>query len=603
MRGKNHANIDAVTKALIHRYIREESDASNMDTDALVRLLRGLDGCPSTLSAAVQGAQPDGVPKPLDRAIIASVDDCARMIFSIADLEPEVEAHFRSVIPELACQIIASPDLPLQGPPTALTILDSLVEEMIGWAADLGRAGDKVLENTTRVLSKFKSGKVDIESLHQDLNDLVSRERSRILKLEDRLAASETGQLRSQQSRNMTAQMINEEMGGKLLTYNIASFLQGPWFDSVQLLVLNHGLDSEQWLRAVKLTETLVWTCQPSPPQDEQHRQKLYRIIENLPDELLDLLVALEHDAKAKESALDAIESDHLLVISGQELEYVEFALFECDEALTTRSKVSRRLQRKVDPLEPGQWFTIDRDGKVARIKLVLKLEDIKQLLFTNRNGMKVMQRSFDEFAYFLSSRVVKPLNHKAVFSSTFHTYYQGLIDEYEKFLRRVAEKRAEIDRDEQAREAARQKALAEAAALARAKDEAERARQEQARSSRLEEARLIASKSENAELVAMLTVRVQDLAIGAWLKLPGPDGQMEECKLAVKISASDKLIFVSRSGTKIGEYTSEQLVQLLVAGHGDIQDEGVEFEDTLAQVVSRLRQDRNKSYDDLTGK
>ncbi len=45
-----------------------------------------------------------------------------------------------------------------------------------------------------------------------------------------------------------------------------------------------------------------------------------------------------------------------------------------------------------------------------------------------------------------------------------------------------------------------------------------------------------------------------------------------------------------------------EQLVQLLVAGEGEINDGGVEFEDTLAQVVTKLRQDRNKSYDDLTG-
>ena len=76
----------------------------------------------------------------------------------------------------------------------------------------------------------------------------------------------------------------------------------------------------------------------------------------------------------------------------------------------------------------------------------------------------------------------------------------------------------------------------------------------------------------------------------------------LDECKLAVKLTAVDKMIFVSRSGIRIGEYSTEELVQILVAGEGEIEHGGVEFEDTLAEVVTKLRHDRNKSYDDLTG-
>jgi hypothetical protein len=61
-------------------------------------------------------------------------------------------------------------------------------------------------------------------------------------------------------------------------------------------------------------------------------------------------------------------------------------------------------------------------------------------------------------------------------------------------------------------------------------------------------------------------------------------------------------MIFVSRTGVKLGEYNTEQLVQLLLVGDAEIQEAGVEFQDTLAQVVTKLRVDRDKSYDDLTG-
>ena len=117
-----------------------------------------------------------------------------------------------------------------------------------------------------------------------------------------------------------------------------------------------------------------------------------------------------------------------------------------------------------------------------------------------------------------------------------------------------------------------------------------------------LSRARGVADREENAGRVRDLTTTVQGLNIGAWLKLPGADGDLTECKLAVRLTTPDKMIFVSRTGVKIGDYTSEQLLSLIVAGDAEIQEEGVEFEDTLAQVVTKLRVDRNKSYDDLTG-
>jgi hypothetical protein len=111
------------------------------------------------------------------------------------------------------------------------------------------------------------------------------------------------------------------------------------------------------------------------------------------------------------------------------------------------------------------------------------------------------------------------------------------------------------------------------------------------------------ANKPENAEKLSHFAQTVANLNVGAWLLLPSTENTCEKCKLAVRITRADKLIFVTRTGIKIDEYNSEELTQLLVAGQAEIQDQGIEFEDTLAQVVSRLRHDRNKSYDDLTKK
>ena len=115
-------------------------------------------------------------------------------------------------------------------------------------------------------------------------------------------------------------------------------------------------------------------------------------------------------------------------------------------------------------------------------------------------------------------------------------------------------------------------------------------------------EAKSAFGKEENAETVAGIIDQVQALRVCHWVTLPASDGQLEECKLAMHLASTDKMIFVSRVGIKLGEYSTMELAEIMLAGQGSIEVENVGFEDTLARVVTKLRQDRNKSYDDLTG-
>ena len=79
-----------------------------------------------------------------------------------------------------------------------------------------------------------------------------------------------------------------------------------------------------------------------------------------------------------------------------------------------------------------------------------------------------------------------------------------------------------------------REEAVQEAEELARAKKEAEAIRVEEEKELRLKNAKLEAAKAENQEKVAAFTEQVNNLNVGAWLKLPAADGRLEECKLAV---------------------------------------------------------------------
>lgn len=601
MQARSPVVAEQLITALVARYVRDEDPASPAATDDVARVIAALPIEPILEGALMLGQVESALEAPLagrERAILASIDDCLKMINSLTEFEPDVDVQLRTLRPRIAAELLATPDAVLNGNVPVLSVADLIAAGLAGWYAALGRSAEKLLDKTAGAVDEIRENARHIEEIEAELRQYLSKDHERVTKLEERLAASETGRVRSQQSRVLAAGMINEVVRGNQVTANLDAFLKGPWYDSAQYVVLTQGVDAEDWARMRALTETLIWTCQPI---EEEDKQRLYRIIEHLPGEIRELLIALQHNNDAVESALEAIEADHLTVVTGQELAYVEYAPIEAESTEAARPKVSRVLLRKVDAFEPGHWFVSRLEDEPTRIKLLLKLDDVRQLVFTNRHGMRVLQCSFESFAYWLSTGVVKPLRADAIFTATFRTFYNGLIEEHARQQQRLAERKQLREREQQEREDKQRQEREAAAERVREEQEAVRAAAERARDERLAAAATALEDADPA-VVEAITSRVSELAIGAWLRLPGPDGRLEECKLAVRISGSDKMIFVSQTGGKIGEYTSDELTRLLVAGQGEVKDEGVEFEDTLQQVVSKLRQDRHKSYDDLTG-
>lgn len=597
-----------VKEALIHKYARDRDDEGSVTDDAVLEYLGSINNFDPSLNlqSLLARDQPDWKLNNLTTAVIASVDDCMTLIFKITQMAPHIDNQLNRLRPVIASTLLKQPELATAKFSELFETLDALNRGMVGWTEGLGAGSNKLQTIFDTAIETLATQGLDhISDVHGEVTAFMEKEASRISRLEERLTATETGVVRSRQSKVLAASLINKMTKNRLVTQSLSEFLKGPWYDSLQLLVNEKGIDSDEWRRASALTETLLWTYQPIDEGDEekagQEKQKLYRIIEHLPGEVRELLVALEHNTDAAETALETLEADHVSIVSGMALEYQPFEPIE-SEADETRSTVSQVLLRKVSDLQTGQWFSHEDDHGTQLIKLVLKLDDVKQLLFTNRNGMKVMQKSFDEFAYDLSSHSVKVINPDAAFSSTFKTYFEGLVAELKKYRQLINERKAEVDRLDEERKKAQKKAQAEAEQLARAKQEAERARQEALAARRLESARAEASKSENADRVEEYKQIVASMATGAEVLLPDATGEKQVCKLAVKISAADKLIFVDRGGMKAGDYKAEELVQLLVAGDAELGDMGVEFEDTLAAVVAKLRSDREKSYDDLTG-
>jgi hypothetical protein len=165
------------------------------------------------------------------------------------------------------------------------------------------------------------------------------------------------------------------------------------------------------------------------------------------------------------------------------------------------------------------------------------------------------------------------------------------------------------LDRQKLQREKAAKEARARAGALRKEKAEAEQRRQQeesarQAEVARRKEAveaqRLADEEAEQERLLREKELAARELVdgikLGGWIvdESAGKGQDAVRLKLAVRINASRKLVFVDRLGLGRREFLVDDLVQEIVAGRIRVLGASAEFDDTLSRVVGRIRVGRN---------
>ncbi len=319
----------------------------------------------------------------------------------------------------------------------------------------------------------------------------------------------------------------------------------------------------------------------PEPVQSADKKetieaQDLYRIIEHLPGELRGSLVALEHDSTAAEAELSLIESIHVDIMKGEPPPGHEFELITTDVGLLDEStSVSQSLLAPVEELVPGQWFVYSEENQPSRhIKLALKVNELKQLLFTNRNGAKVLQVNFDEFAYLMSSETAIALPQLGAITQSLRSNLANLVK------RQVKKEKVKKAKTRKLAAAKRKKELEETQFVLVA-----------VRKDQLQSDDNVVDQEKAAELVAKLN-------LGATLRLGEVGKEAVEAKLAVDDPSDNKVIFVDKTGLNLGEYTKEEIAGLIAGGQCEVLDSGVEEKDNFRNVVTRMRKKKSLSED-----
>lgn len=92
---------------------------------------------------------------------------------------------------------------------------------------------------------------------------------------------------------------------------------------------------------------------------------------------------------------------------------------------------------------------------------------------------------------------------------------------------------------------------------------------------------------------LAAAQVAIDQLNVGGWVLWIKESGEEVRCKLAVKMKATSKLIFVNRLGLKELDITQSELAEKIAAGEVTIQDTGAQFDSALERVVKNIQAEK----------
>lgn len=479
---------------------------------------------------------------------------------------------------------------------TLIQWLDSL-QDCRGWSASGGRSSRALLDQLDSLIiavsGSFESGDIEpvLEFCRQWRIDAEKREQQND-RLRERLLATEEGASRQRRAEQTARALVGRALQNRELPRPVVDFIFDHWFGLLKQIVWEEGTEGENWRHASKLLEWLVWIGDPG--LSDRDRNRLYTVGEQIGDRIVDVWNRVQKKP-LEEKALEGVQAVMVARLRGETPDLVP--------ALPSGNRFSWNpswLTFTTPPEEEvaqvkGKWFVEGEGAAEQRRFFFALLPDTSEVLWTNGAGVKLGLLPWARFVDARDSGTLRSLPPLKPFGEVLTETITSLS---------IVLDRQKVQREEAAREA---KARAES--IRREKEEAEQrrlaeetARQEEiVRRKEIVEAQRLADEEAEQERLfrekeAAARGLVDGIKLGGWI-VEEADAKGQDpvrLKLAVRINASRKLVFVDRLGLNRREFLVDELVKEIVAGRIRVLGTSAEFDDTLSRVVGRIRVGRS---------
>jgi hypothetical protein len=360
------------------------------------------------------------VPGPEHSVILRWISEALLKYEQRFPAEEPLASSIRRIKPLAAAMALVDPDFLQPDVHPLHQLLDVMQERAVGWHASLGRAGDNLRKQVDTAiegaLQWFDDQTIDLAPICAEFMDAAERDRSRAVRMSQRVVATELGRIKTVAVKKEAANMINNSLAEYEVPREICEFLKGPWYDSAQLVLHKFSAESQQWERMAKTTTTLLDSIQSLEDANEERRQYIYSVATELPKEMRRWLLSLHHDTAAVNDVMQKVEFAQLRVLKNEQLECVKADPISVNDPFGAGG--NDNLASALNILEEGQWLEIETltEGTI-RAQLALKNEQEQRLIFTNMAGIKAAEYSFVKFDQLMSLKRVTALPSGSGFS------------------------------------------------------------------------------------------------------------------------------------------------------------------------------------------
>ncbi len=418
----------------------------------------------------------------------------------------------------------------------ARAILNEFASAGIGWTEVEQLEEDplykKIQEMVERILIDYEDDMELFEDLLQDFRAFRAKEAAKTRFLEKRILKAKERQDRLDDIHELCTQKIEERVLGRDLHPFVEELLKEPFHKFMVMLVLKEGPGSNAWKQAINTIDVLLWSVQPHEQAGDRER------LETINPRLFNNL------RKAfRIASVDAEEIDELMA----QLKRVQDETFHG----LSEEEIEAAEAAKQEPVEAEAADT----GETAEDEAETTAETAEEEDAAEEEGFKPRFLAAGEDEAEETEEEPAP---EAVEED----------DNVVPMLDSEPEA-AEID-------------------ISASVDEEPVTAAEQA-----EEAPAEAEEEMSDDDPHMK--QVESLNVGMWVEFAGESDSNTRCKLAAKINAIDKYIFVNRQGVKVVEKTKKGLATELRDGTVSIISDGLLFSRALESVIGNLRESQHE--------
>lgn len=463
----------------------------------------------------------------------------------------------------------------------ARTILNEFASAGIGWTEVEELEKDplyqKIRELVDRIVAYTNDEQLFID-LIADFREFRAEEAAKTRQLEQRILKAKERNDRMDDIHELVTQKIEERILGRELHEFVEELLKGPFHKFMVMLVLKEGPGGNAWKQSINTIDVLLWSVQPHEEGGDRDRlatvnprllnnlRKAFRIASVEKAEIDELIGKLQ---QVQNETFHGLEETTETDISEDDVEAGETE----EAAVSADSSESS----ETDASETDNETPETKDSETEASETKAPATEVSE---TEAPSVRFLKAGEDEQE---DERETADLTSSA-----------------------ESEAAPEIEQESRNEEAAQE----DEAVTMSASDNPDAPIEMPTSEGSSSEGASSDDEQDTAEQVSIdseaeeeLTddspymMQVDSLNVGVWVEFAGEDDNNTRCKLAAKINAIDKFIFVNRQGVKVVEKTKLGLAREIRDGTVNIISDGLLFSRALESVIGNLRESQHEQH------